>query len=338
MKKLLMIAFVAMSLFAFSKEGAHPTLYQKWCSVCGMNLAKFYTTNHLVITKDGKKIQVCSMHCLAELYPHIKKDIAQIMVVDAKSGQFIPVQEAWYVVGSKIPGTMSRISKFAFATKADALAFQKEYGGKLMRFNKAFALQQKLLAKERVKISHKQRKMALLGKMLYKKRCKKIDKSFDSIGAIKSYLVQHNICPLKGKKLQAVALYLWSKQHKKHIKVPKNAKCPVCGMFVAKHPRWATMIIDTNGKRVYFDGVKDMMKYLQNHSFKRAYVSDYYSGEAIDATKAYYVLGSDVHGPMGKELIPFKTKEEAQNFLSDHRGKKILGFYDINKEVLKELE
>ena len=36
-----------------------------FCSVCGMNLAMFYKTNHAAEV-DGKVQQFCSMHCLVE--------------------------------------------------------------------------------------------------------------------------------------------------------------------------------------------------------------------------------------------------------------------------------
>jgi nitrous oxide reductase accessory protein NosL len=38
-------------------------------------------------------------------------------------------------------------------------------------------------------------------------------------------------------------------------------------------------------------------------------VTDYYRVQRIDAHKAYYVVGSDVLGPMGHELIPLETRQ-----------------------------
>ena len=31
--------------------------------------------------------------------------------------------------------------------------------------------------------------------------------------------------------------------------------------------------------------------------------------------KAFYVIGSNVYGPMGEELIPFKNEDEAKKFM-----------------------
>ena len=43
-------------------------------------------------------------------------------------------------------------------------------------------------------------------------------------------------------------------------------------------------------------------------------------------------------GPMGKELVPFARKDDAEGFMHDHRGIKILRFNEITRFVLKGLE
>ena len=51
---------------------------------------------------------------------------------------------------------------------------------------------------------------------------------------------------------------------KGQMQVPKEVKCPVCGMFVAKYPKWAALITEDSHTH-YFDGVKDMMKFYIYH-------------------------------------------------------------------------
>jgi copper chaperone NosL len=125
-------------------------------------------------------------------------------------------------------------------------------------------------------------------------------------------------------------------------------KCPVCGMFVAKYPDFSAQIHFRDGSHTVFDGVKDMFKFYGNLSHYAAgrkeaditaiYVTNYYTLKLIDGYKAYYVSGSDVFGPMGKELVPFDKKADAQEFLKDHKGKSILTFRDINSSVVNSLE
>lgn len=132
---------------------------------------------------------------------------------------------------------------------------------------------------------------------------------------------------------------------KEKMELPKEVKCPVCGMFVAKYPKWAALI-DVASQKYYFDGVKDMMKFYifdVDFPYDRATivnieVTDFYTLKAIDAKKAFYVIGSDVYGPMGNELIPFLTKDAAQNFMTDHRGEKIILFDDITPKLVMGLD
>lgn len=128
---------------------------------------------------------------------------------------------------------------------------------------------------------------------------------------------------------------------------PKD-KCPVCGMFVAKYPDFIAVVTFKDGTHAFFDGVKDMMKYyfnLQKYNpskkhddIAQIHVTDYYSLSFIDGSKAFYVSGSDIYGPMGRELIPFETEPDAGEFLKDHKGKAVLRFQDINKDVMKGLD
>ncbi|MEE4134737.1 MAG: nitrous oxide reductase accessory protein NosL, partial [Desulforhopalus sp.] len=52
---------------------------------------------------------------------------------------------------------------------------------------------------------------------------------------------------------------------------------------------------------------------------------------------AFYVVGSDILGPMGHELIPFAERAAAENFLADHHGREIVPFVDISREMVDSL-
>jgi len=67
-------------------------------------------------------------------------------------------------------------------------------------------------------------------------------------------------------------------------------------------------------------------------------VKDYYSKASIDALRAFFVIWSDVYGPMGHEPIPFEKETDARKFLEEHKGKKILKFKDINSKVIRSLD
>jgi nitrous oxide reductase accessory protein NosL len=130
------------------------------------------------------------------------------------------------------------------------------------------------------------------------------------------------------------------------IPAPKD-KCPVCGMFVSKYPDWTAIITFKDSSSLFFDGAKDMFIYY--HAIKKftpnrktaditsITVRDYYALKQIDAKTAWFVLGSDIYGPMGHELIPFAKEAEAKEFLRDHKGKKIVRFNEVSAGLVKGL-
>lgn len=180
-----------------------------YCPRCGMTLPMFYKTNHAAKVGD-KTEQYCSIHCLAKTMKDGK--VSDIKVVDNITLKFIDASKATYVVGSSKAGTMSKTSKYAFSNKADAEAFAKEFGGKIMNFDDTLASVKGTLHKECSMIHKKQAKMAQKGEMMYNKMCKPIEAKFNSIAEAKSYLSAEKPCgDIKGKQLQAIGIYLNSR-------------------------------------------------------------------------------------------------------------------------------
>jgi len=147
MKKILAIILLFISILVFAQENKfvksaqtkNATILQtgntqNWCSVCGMNLKMFYKTNHALKLNKGTAIQYCSMRCLCVDKPNYKNHILKILVVDANSEKFINVENAFYVIGSKAQGTMTKISKIAFLKKEDAEEFSKKSAMLIQRY------------------------------------------------------------------------------------------------------------------------------------------------------------------------------------------------------------
>jgi copper chaperone NosL len=124
--------------------------------------------------------------------------------------------------------------------------------------------------------------------------------------------------------------------------------CPVCGMLVSKYPNWTATIVGKDGHAHHFDGAKDMFKFLQSmqkyapghtrEGIKFIVVTDFYNLDKIEAAKALYVIGSDVMGPMGHELVPLATMEDAEDFLSDHKGRRILRYEEVVPEIITKVD
>jgi copper chaperone NosL len=128
------------------------------------------------------------------------------------------------------------------------------------------------------------------------------------------------------------------------VNVKKDDKCPVCGMFVAKYTHWLAEVVFKDGTYAVFDGPKDMFKYYLNlqkyaSSKKSAditgiYVTEYYSTKLLDARKLFFVIGSNVYGPMGDEFVPLSSEADAREFMRDHKGTQLLKFQEVTNEHL----
>ena len=139
----------------------------------------------------------------------------------------------------------------------------------------------------------------------------------------------------------------FAEDRKDPMAVPRT-KCPVCGMLVSMFADWNAKITFPDSTSAVFEGSKDMFKYILNMtkydpsksrgSITSIIVKDYSSKEDIDALKAFYVIWSDVYGPMGHEPIPFEKETDAKLFLKEHQGKKILRFQNITLKLLNSLD
>ncbi|QWR78874.1 nitrous oxide reductase accessory protein NosL [Candidatus Magnetomonas plexicatena] len=117
-----------------------------------------------------------------------------------------------------------------------------------------------------------------------------------------------------------------------------NDKCAVCGMLVKPFPKWAAQIVFKDGTYVYFDGPKDMLKFYfdvakyNKHKTQAdisdIYVTEYYSAKTVKADSVVFVIGSNVEGPMGTEVVPV-SEGKVKGFMLDHKGDKTLKFSEI---------
>ena len=108
------------------------------CQYCGMDRNKFGTTRMLVEYEKGSKIGVCSIHDAAvDLAQSIGKTIKTIWVADYNSRKLIDAEKATWLLGSDVPGVMSKKSRLAFSDRSQAEAFMKEHGGSIATFDEA---------------------------------------------------------------------------------------------------------------------------------------------------------------------------------------------------------
>ena len=129
--------------------------------------------------------------------------------------------------------------------------------------------------------------------------------------------------------------------------VPPDARCPVCGMYPARFPRWAAQIIFADGATHFFDSPVDLFMFLAEPArFDSArsgadaaalHVADFDSGRWLDARRAVFVLGAKVRGPMrGPDLPAFADTTAAAAFAAANGGR-TLHFAEIDPAIVSKL-
>ena len=129
--------------------------------------------------------------------------------------------------------------------------------------------------------------------------------------------------------------------------ITKDHKCPTCGMRVAGFRNWHTQMVYSDHTNHAFCAVKCLMafyfdpsRFSDTHNprdTRTLFAKDYYTQDWHNMKTMYYVMGSDVMGPMGRDLVPFSDPKAAETFLEDHNGEKILKFEDITQDLVQKL-
>jgi len=106
------------------------------CKYCGMDREKFAHSRVLIEYDDGSIVAACSIHCAAvDLASNIDKTPKAILLGDYDTKNLIDAEKAFWVMGGKKMGVMTRKAKWAFEKKADAEKFITENGGALTAFD-----------------------------------------------------------------------------------------------------------------------------------------------------------------------------------------------------------
>ncbi len=129
--------------------------------------------------------------------------------------------------------------------------------------------------------------------------------------------------------------------------IPADARCPVCGMYPARFPRWAAQAVFKDGASHYFDSPVDLIVFLQRvdrfnkryalKDIAASYVTDFQTGQWIEVGNAFFVQGSTSLGPMRTADLPaFSTRLAADAFAASQQGK-VLTYTQITPELIQSM-
>jgi len=233
------IAWTLVLVSAFFLFSAVHAEEQKWCPLCSMNLKMFWKTTHWLTFSDGKRTGYCSIHCASKVYQKRPTEIDRWEVVDYHTKKLIDAYRAYFLIKSDLPGTMTPVSKLAFASQDVAKSYQKEHGGTIGTLDDALTRAIEGRGEDMALIKKKKAKMSAMGKKLTGKhgcyRChgeggtggtakawntKEFANRMDNRVKIKKTILggTHKMegyqGKLKEKELHAITIYLWTKRPK----------------------------------------------------------------------------------------------------------------------------
>ncbi|MDA3970139.1 MAG: nitrous oxide reductase accessory protein NosL [Desulfobulbaceae bacterium] len=113
------------------------------------------------------------------------------------------------------------------------------------------------------------------------------------------------------------------RQHMGKIATPDDTTaCANCGMRPAQYPAFRSQVQVQGEGTLHFCSTKCLIKQKDSFAGKNssAWVTVYPSGDIDFAEGLYYVIGSDVMGPMGSEALPFRKKQDGAEFIKKHGG------------------
>ena len=216
-----------------------------------------------------------------------------------------------------------------------------------LKFSLLFLLTIQLFSYPTLSQDVKEKSVYPMGEKILTKKCPNLSyKEYKTYDKLYEAIKTQSICTkLNTKHAESLALYIWDKKRASHkhydkLSVTKDEKCQVCGMYLHYYPTWVAQINYPQGETYKFDGIKDMMKFCFNNKegITEILVQDYYTLETLNAKSAYFVLGSDVTGPMGHELIAFSDKKKAMSFSLEHKGKAPLSFEEVTEYMVRNLD
>ena len=139
MKKVLFVSTMIFLLAGIGMAFAQDDIKRfPSCFYCGMDRAKFAHSRMHLEYEDGSTLGTCSIRCTAvDMAFFIDKPPVAMQVGDYNTRKLVDAEKAYWVIGGKKMGVMTKRAKWAFAKKGDAEKFIKANGGKMATFEEA---------------------------------------------------------------------------------------------------------------------------------------------------------------------------------------------------------
>jgi len=124
--------------------------------------------------------------------------------------------------------------------------------------------------------------------------------------------------------------------------IDSQKRCPLCKMYPARYPKFNCQIVFKDGSYEAFDSTIGLLVYLHfpdktGKTLKPVtgiYFKDYLKGGWLEANQTFFVVGSEIRGPMGIQFLPVDSDQAAAELKNQARGKEIVHFKEVDRQYL----
>jgi hypothetical protein len=120
----------------------------------------------------------------------------------------------------------------------------------------------------------------------------------------------------------------------------KAPRCKTCGMKIDPASAWRTELVGASGEVLAgFDTPRCAFQAWRSGKVAAASlrVPEYYDRQPRTGTELRFVVGGDVVGPMGPDLVPVEPSRAAK-FVQDHGAERALRVDEVTAETLAQLK
>jgi nitrous oxide reductase accessory protein NosL len=120
---------------------------------------------------------------------------------------------------------------------------------------------------------------------------------------------------------------------------PGELRCKHCGMKIDPASPWRADLVAADGSTTSFDTPRCALTSWRSGKSQASTlkVQDYYDRRWRSADELRFVIGGDVVGPMGPDLVPVEPSRVTK-FIQDHSADRALRLDEITMDVLTNVK
>lgn len=118
----------------------------------------------------------------------------------------------------------------------------------------------------------------------------------------------------------------------------KEPRCKHCGMKIDPTSAWRTELVGAGGEITVFDTPRCALTSWRSGTTaaKAIRVQEYYDRQMRDGNDVRFVVGGDVIGPMGPDIVPVDPPRSSK-FIQDHGADRALLLDEVTPQILSSI-